>query len=74
MQLSEYLHNMIGRFVPLTESGDRFTGKCPFHSEHTGSFTVDPKTNVFHCFGCDAHGHAEDFEQTLKTCQTSRGG
>lgn len=65
MQLSEYLHDTIGRFVKLEECGDRFTGLCPFHSEQTPSFTVNPKTNVYHCFGCDAHGHAEDFEFEL---------
>jgi len=33
------------------------TGLCPVHSEKTGSFTFDPKTNIFHCFGC---GHNVD--------------
>jgi len=33
------------------------TGLCPVHSEKTGSFKFDPKTNIFHCFGC---GHNID--------------
>ena len=29
---------------------------CPFHEEKTASFTVYPKTNTFHCFGCGVNG------------------
>ena len=29
---------------------------CPFHNEKTASFTVYPKTNTFHCFGCGVSG------------------
>lgn len=65
MQLSEYLHDNIGRHVSLRLSGAYFVGICPFHKEETPSFTVNPYTNTFHCFGCGAHGHAEDFELDL---------
>lgn len=65
MQLSEYLHDNIGRHVSLRQSGAYFVGICPFHKEDTPSFTVNPGNNTFHCFGCGAHGHAEDFELDL---------
>jgi DNA primase catalytic core len=29
---------------------------CPFHEEKTPSFTIYPKTNTFHCFGCGMSG------------------
>jgi DNA primase len=40
--------------------GGKFTGKCPFHTEDTASFTVYPDSNHFHCFGCGRHGSAFD--------------
>ena len=36
---------------------------CPFHAEDTPSFTLYPKTNTFHCFGCGASGDAIEFIQ-----------
>lgn len=61
MELSEYLIDTVGRYVKLRPSGALFIGLCPFHQEETPSFTVSPGNNTFHCFGCGAHGHAEDF-------------
>jgi DNA primase len=66
LHISEYLHDTIGRFVRLTKQGNGYIAICPFHDESTPSFTVNPKTNVYHCFGCDAHGHADDFESAFK--------
>ena len=67
MELSEYLHETIGFLWPLTPKGERFVALCPFHKERTPSFSVNPKTNVYHCFGCGAHGHAEDFELEFRS-------
>lgn len=36
---------------------------CPFHSEKTPSFTIYPKTNTFHCFGCGISGDTIEFIQ-----------
>jgi DNA primase len=47
--------------VALRKVGARFSGLCPFHSERTGSFTVNPARGFYHCFGCGAHGSIIDF-------------
>ncbi len=39
---------------------------CPFHTEKTGSFSVDTKNNYFKCFGCGESGDAIDFVAKLK--------
>jgi replicative DNA helicase len=36
-------------------------GICPFHSEKTPSLTVYPKTQTFHCFGCQVNGTVIDY-------------
>lgn len=46
------------------ESGRRF-GRCPFHSESTGSFCIHPD-NRWSCFGaCSEHGDSISFYQKL---------
>jgi len=34
---------------------------CPLHNEKSPSFTIYPKTNSWHCFGCGIGGTAIDF-------------
>ncbi len=52
---------LIGRFVSLRQSGRNHKGLCPFHSEKTPSFIVNPDRQSFKCFGCDAGGTAITF-------------
>jgi DNA primase len=52
---------LIERRVPLKRSGSEFQACCPFHDEKTPSFTVSPKKQFYHCFGCGAHGSAIGF-------------
>lgn len=52
---------IIGQFVDLKTKGSRLVGSCPFHNEKTPSFTVDPGTNMFKCFGCGEGGDAVHF-------------
>ena len=42
--------------VVLKKSGRGFTGLCPFHSEKTPSFHVNPDTRSYKCFGCGESG------------------
>ncbi|HMB94568.1 MAG TPA: DNA primase, partial [Tepidisphaeraceae bacterium] len=52
---------LIGQTVKLKRRGAKFLGLCPFHSEKTPSFTVDPSKQFFHCFGCKTGGNVIDF-------------
>lgn len=47
--------------VKLSKKGSNYVGLCPFHKEKTPSFTVNPKTNLYHCFGCNAGGDVIGF-------------
>ena len=52
---------IVGQFVNLKRTGEHWKGLCPFHSEKTPSFTVNPKRGIFHCFGCGVGGDAFGF-------------
>lgn len=52
---------LIGGRLPLKRAGREFKALCPFHDERTPSFTVSPRKQFYHCFGCGAHGDAIRF-------------
>lgn len=52
---------VIGAVVQLQRRGRNWVGLCPFHQEKTPSFNVDPVTQTFRCFGCDASGDVFSF-------------
>jgi DNA primase len=52
---------LISQYVPLKPAGASFKGLCPFHSEKTPSFHVNPGRQIFHCFGCHQGGDAFKF-------------
>jgi len=47
--------------VSLRRAGTSYKGLCPFHSEKTPSFNVNPDRGVFHCFGCGVGGDVVKF-------------
>ncbi|WKZ19900.1 MAG: DNA primase [Candidatus Jettenia sp. CY-1] len=47
---------IISEYIHLKQSGRNFIGLCPFHSEKTPSFTVNPEKKFFKCFGCGEGG------------------
>ncbi len=55
------LVDVVSDYVRLKKQGARFVGLCPFHSERTPSFSVDPRENLYHCFGCKAGGDVYRF-------------
>lgn len=54
--------------VDLSVSGYQFKGLCPFpaHNERTPSFTVNPETNKYICYGCGVNGDAIDFLREIQ--------
>ncbi len=53
--------DVISRYVNLKKSGRNYKGLCPFHTEKTPSFNVNPDRQIFHCFGCHVGGNVFTF-------------
>ena len=53
--------DVISDYVHLTKKGSNLFGLCPFHSEKTGSFSVSPDKQIYHCFGCGKGGGVINF-------------
>jgi DNA primase len=54
---------VVGQTVALKRAGRNLVGLCPFHKEKTGSFSVNPERQFYHCFGCKAGGDVFRFVQ-----------
>jgi DNA primase len=57
-QITERLDmaEVVSEYVHLEKRGDRYWGLCPFHTEKTPSFSVNPEKSLFYCFGCQKGG------------------
>ena len=53
--------DVVSSYVALTRKGSNYFGLCPFHNEKTGSFSVSPDKQIYHCFGCKHGGGAINF-------------
>ena len=47
---------IVTAYTQLKRVGRRFQGLCPFHSEKTGSFSVNSEDGLYYCFGCGQKG------------------
>ena len=55
---------VITRYVPdLKRAGTTYKACCPFHSEKTPSFNVNPQRQYYKCFGCGEGGNVLKFVQ-----------
>lgn len=55
------IESVVGRYVLLKRQGGNLWGLCPFHSEKTPSFSVNPSKGIYKCFGCGKGGNAISF-------------
>ncbi len=46
--------------------GRRFAGLCPFHTEKSPSFSINPEQGVYYCFGCQKSGDAITFVREVE--------
>ncbi len=58
---SSDIYNIVSYYVNLKRRGNTYVGLCPFHSEKTPSFAVNPNKQIFHCFGCGVGGNVVTF-------------
>jgi DNA primase catalytic core len=55
-------HLIEGQGLKLLSQGKDLACRCPWHEgDDTPSCIVSPKTNLWHCFGCDAGGSVIDW-------------
>ena len=55
------IEDVVGEYVTLRPRGANRVGLCPFHSEKTPSFSVNPSRGIYKCFGCGKGGNALNF-------------
>src|SRR6187397_356151 len=61
LRLQANIVQIVQEYVPLKKAGTTYKGNCPFHSEKTPSFHVNPDKGFFHCFGCGVGGDVFKF-------------
>src|SRR5256886_2854360 len=57
---------LAGEHIALKRVGRRFMGLCPFHTEKTPSFSVNPELGVYYCFGCQKSGDSITFIREIE--------
>ncbi|MEK7286076.1 MAG: DNA primase [Nitrospirota bacterium] len=57
---------VVSEYLSLKKSGQNFVGLCPFHIEKSGSFSVNPSKQFFHCFGCAVGGDVFSFVSKIE--------
>ena len=58
--------DLISEYITLKKKGTNLFGICPFHSEKTPSFSVNPSKQFFRCFGCGEGGDIFEFIEKIE--------
>ena len=59
---------LAGEYLPrLERAGRQLKSLCPFHSEKTPSFYINPERQTFHCFGCGEGGDVFAFVMKMES-------
>ena len=58
--------DVLAKYITLKKRGSNYQACCPFHNEKTPSFSINPKSNRFKCFGCGKSGNVIDFVMEFK--------
>jgi DNA primase len=64
-----HIEDVVKRYVQLKHVGKNLFGLCPFHSEKTPSFSVNPELNLFKCYGCGEGGDVIAFLQKVESLE-----
>ena len=54
--------DVIGSYINLNE---KYKALCPFHDDHTPSFSVHPDKQIYKCFSCGESGNVITFVQKI---------
>ena len=60
---------VVSKYVELKQRGRNFFGLCPFHTEKTPSFSVNPEKQIYKCFGCGAGGGSINFVMDIENLE-----
>ncbi len=52
---------LVSNYLTLRKSGKGYLGLCPFHTDTSPSFHVNPNTQLYYCFGCQKGGNVFNF-------------
>lgn len=66
VRLSNDIVNVISEYLHLEKKGGGYFGLCPFHSEKTPSFHVEPVRQFYYCFGCNNGGNIFHFIMNIE--------
>lgn len=59
---------LVKHYVPSLRriDADWLVAPCPFHEEHTPSFSISPERKEFRCYGCRRSGDVFGFVQRVE--------
>ena len=69
VRLRNDIVEVVSGYLKLERKGRSYWGLCPFHSEKTPSFSVEPNKQFFYCFGCNRGGSVIQFIMSIENLE-----